>query len=66
MFDPTYRPGDNLLHQQRISWDPETGNMNWYFQYTPGDMWDYDEIGTHIMIDGGRRAAAQADHALGT
>jgi glucose dehydrogenase len=22
------------------------------FQYTPGDMWDYDEIGTHIMIDG--------------
>jgi alcohol dehydrogenase (cytochrome c) len=25
--------------------------MNWYFQYTPGDMWDYDEIGTHIMID---------------
>src|SRR5438045_7755742 len=34
-----------------ISWDPETGGMNWYFQYTPGDMWDYDEIGTHIMID---------------
>jgi len=26
--------------------------MNWYFQYTPGDMWDYDEVGTHIMIDG--------------
>jgi alcohol dehydrogenase (cytochrome c) len=25
--------------------------MNWYFQYTPGDMWDYDEIGTHIMFD---------------
>ena len=26
--------------------------MNWYFQYTPGDMWDYDEAGTHILIDG--------------
>ena len=26
--------------------------MNWYFQYTPGDMWDYDEVGTHILIDG--------------
>jgi alcohol dehydrogenase (cytochrome c) len=25
--------------------------MNWYFQYTPGDLWDYDEVGTHIMID---------------
>ena len=26
--------------------------MNWYFQFTPGDMWDYDEVGTHILIDG--------------
>src|SRR5215470_12239312 len=51
MFDPTYRPGDNLFTNSAISWDPDTGNMNWYFQYTPGDMWDYDEIGTHIMID---------------
>jgi alcohol dehydrogenase (cytochrome c) len=51
MFDPTYRPGDNLYTNSAISWDPETGAMNWYFQYTPGDMWDYDEIGTHILID---------------
>jgi alcohol dehydrogenase (cytochrome c) len=51
MFDPTYRPGDNLYTNSAISWDPETGNMNWYFQYTPGDLWDYDEVGTHIMID---------------
>ena len=35
-----------------ISWDPDTGKMNWYFQYTPGDQWDYDEAGTHILIDG--------------
>jgi alcohol dehydrogenase (cytochrome c) len=26
--------------------------MNWFFQFTPGDMWDYDEVGTHILIDG--------------
>jgi alcohol dehydrogenase (cytochrome c) len=26
--------------------------MNWYFQYTPGDMWDYDAAGTHILVDG--------------
>ena len=38
MFDPTYRPGDNLYTNSAISWDPETGNMNWYFQYTPGDL----------------------------
>jgi alcohol dehydrogenase (cytochrome c) len=52
MFDPTYRPGDNLYTNSAISWDPETGAMNWYFQYTPGDLWDYDEVGTHILIDG--------------
>jgi len=52
MFDPTYRPGDNLYTNSAISWDPDTGAMNWYFQYTPGDMWDYDEVGTHILIDG--------------
>jgi alcohol dehydrogenase (cytochrome c) len=52
MFDPTYRPGDNLYTNSAISWDPTTGKMNWYFQFTPGDMWDYDEVGTHILIDG--------------
>ncbi len=52
MFDPFYRPGDNLYTNSVISWDPETGRMNWYFQYTPGDIWDYDEVGTHILIDG--------------
>jgi alcohol dehydrogenase (cytochrome c) len=51
MFDPTYRPGDNLYTNSAISWNPDSGNMNWYFQFTPGDMWDYDEVGTHIMID---------------
>jgi glucose dehydrogenase len=23
--------------------------MNWYHQYVPGDMWDYDAAGTHIL-----------------
>jgi alcohol dehydrogenase (cytochrome c) len=52
MFDPTYRPGDNLYTDSMISWNPDTGSMNWYFQYVPGDMWDYDEAHTHILIDG--------------
>jgi len=58
MFDPFYRPGDNLYTNSAISWDPDTGAMNWYFQYTPGDMWDYDEVGTHILID--REVAGQS------
>src|SRR5258705_3914712 len=52
MFDPTYRPGDNLYTDSMISWNPDSGAMNWYFQYLPGDMWDYDEAHSHILIDG--------------
>jgi alcohol dehydrogenase (cytochrome c) len=52
MFNPYYRPGNNLYTNSLISWDPDSGKMNWHFQYTPGDMWDYDEAGTHILIDG--------------
>jgi alcohol dehydrogenase (cytochrome c) len=50
-FDPYYRPGDNLYTNSLISWNPDDGKMNWYFQYTPGDMWNFDEAGTHILID---------------
>jgi alcohol dehydrogenase (cytochrome c) len=49
--DPYYRPGDNLYTNSLISWEPESGKMNWYHQYTPGDMWDYDEEGSHVLID---------------
>jgi len=52
MFDASYRPGDNLYTNSVISWDPDSGKMNWYFQYTPGDHWDYDEAHSHILIDG--------------
>jgi len=52
MFNPYYRPGNNLYTNSLISWEPDSGKMNWYFQYTPGDMWDYDEAGSHILIDG--------------
>ena len=51
MFDPTYRAGDNLYTNSVISWNPEDGKMNWYFQYLPNDGWDYDSISTHIIID---------------
>jgi len=49
--DPYYRPGDNLYTDSLISWNPDSGKMNWFHQYTPGDLWDYDEEGSHILID---------------
>jgi hypothetical protein len=36
MFDPFYLPGDNLHTDRVISYDPDTGHMNWYFQSTAG------------------------------
>jgi alcohol dehydrogenase (cytochrome c) len=51
MMDARVRPGDNLYTNSAISWDPDSGKMNWYFQFTPGDMWDFDEVGTHILIN---------------
>ena len=51
MMDARARPGDNLFTNSVVSWDPDNGKMNWYFQYTPGDMWDFDEVGTHILFE---------------
>jgi alcohol dehydrogenase (cytochrome c) len=31
--------------------DPDTGDIKWYFQYTPNDPFDYDEIAEHPLID---------------
>jgi alcohol dehydrogenase (cytochrome c) len=51
MMDASARPGDNLFTNSLTSWDPDSGKMNWYFQYTPNDMWDFDEAGTHILFE---------------
>jgi alcohol dehydrogenase (cytochrome c) len=51
MFDPEYRPGDNLYTDATLGLDANTGKIKWYFQYTPGDFLDYDEIGIQQLID---------------
>ena len=51
MFDPEYRPGDNLFTNSTIGFDIATGKMKWYFQYTPGDFLDYDEVGIQQLVD---------------
>jgi alcohol dehydrogenase (cytochrome c) len=50
-YDPTYRPGDNLYTSSAIAFDAATGKIAWWHQYTPNDNHDYDETGTHILID---------------
>ncbi len=51
MFDPEYRPGDNLFTDSTLGLDVDTGKITWYFQYTPGDFFDFDEVGINQLID---------------
>ena len=50
-YDAARRPGDNLYTSSAIAFDAATGRIAWHFQYTPNDNRDYDETGTHIIID---------------
>lgn len=51
MYDPEYRPGDNLYTNSTVALDADTGELKWYFQYTPGDYMDYDEVGPQLLVD---------------
>ena len=50
-YDAAYRPGDNLYTSSALAIDAATGKITWYHQYSPNDTWDYDETGTHILVD---------------
>lgn len=50
-FDNAARPGDNLYTNSALALDADTGEISWYFQYTPNDVWDYDEVGVHTLFD---------------
>jgi alcohol dehydrogenase (cytochrome c) len=50
-YDSSYRPGDNLYTNSALAIDATTGKIKWFHQYTPNDTMDYDEVGTHVLID---------------
>ena len=50
-YDQEYRPGDNLYTASLLAMNPDDGFIKWFFQYTPGDPFDYDEIGENPLID---------------
>jgi alcohol dehydrogenase (cytochrome c) len=50
-YDSSYRPGDNLFTNSALAIDAANGRIKWFHQYTPNDTMDYDETGTHILLD---------------
>jgi alcohol dehydrogenase (cytochrome c) len=48
--DSAGRKGDNLFTDSTVALDADTGRLEWYFQYTPNDPFDYDEVGSQTLI----------------
>jgi alcohol dehydrogenase (cytochrome c) len=45
------RMGDNLYSDSALALNHETGEMEWYFQFTPHDVHDWDAIQVPILAD---------------
>jgi glucose dehydrogenase len=46
-----YRPGDNLYTASLVALDIRTGQLRWYHQITPHDIWGYDLATPPVLID---------------
>lgn len=60
------RPGDDLYTACVVALNADTGELRWYFQFTPHDLYDYDANETPVLIDkeengAMRRLLVQAD-----
>lgn len=45
------RQGDNLYADSVLALDGDTGEMSWYFQFTPHDVHDWDAIQIPVLAD---------------
>jgi alcohol dehydrogenase (cytochrome c) len=50
-WNPAQRPGDNLYSDSVVALDADTGELAWYFQFTPNDDYDYDSVQVPVLID---------------
>ena len=45
------RPGDNLYTDSVVALNPDTGKLQWHFQFTPHDSWDFDAVQIPVLAD---------------
>ena len=50
-FNRDQRPGDNLYSDSVVALDADTGELAWYFQFTPDDPYDYDSVQIPVLAD---------------
>jgi glucose dehydrogenase len=46
-----YRPGDNLYTSSLVALDVRTGQLRWFHQVTPHDVWGYDLASSPMLLD---------------
>jgi lanthanide-dependent methanol dehydrogenase len=49
-WNPSQRPGDNKWSMSIWSRDVDTGKVNWVYQMTPFDEWDFDGINGALLV----------------
>ena len=50
-WNPAQRRGDNLYSDSVVALDADTGELRWYFQFTPNDPYDYDAVQIPVLAD---------------
>lgn len=56
------RPGDNLFSCSTVAIDIKTGQIQWSYQNTPNDAWDFDGANEFVTFDmDGKRVGGKAD-----
>lgn len=56
------RPGDNLYSTSTVAVNIDSGKIEWHYQSTPNDGWDYDGVNEFVTFDlDGKRVGAKAD-----
>jgi outer membrane protein assembly factor BamB len=52
------RPGDNRYTNSMVKLDAKTGKMEWFYQQTPHDIYDWDFQDPPLLIDAGGKQLA--------
>ena len=51
VWNPDQRPGDNKWSSGIFARDPDTGEAVWFYQTSPHDLFDYDDVNEAILVD---------------
>ena len=50
-YNGAERKGDNLYSNSILALNPDTGRLQWHFQFTPHDVNDWDATETPVLVD---------------